>query len=300
MTYEQIKDLLADVARSNKELQASQDRMDARLQASQERANAQRDEFKAELRASHQASQQRMDAHEEKFRAQLQEMNAMLQETTATLQRITVAQEELKAAQKKTEEAQQKTEVALQELAAAHEETKKAQQKTDAALQALAVAHKETEEEQKKTAATVREVSKQYGAYINNQGLQTEHFFVRGLENMQRKVAGIQFDELYVRHTDQRKRTGIELDAMLVNGQYVALLEVKTKVHVNDVEAIFNKRIATFRKLFPSHGDKHLLVLIGGNMFNDDALDKARDYGFICLTPDNQKLRTETADFRKY
>ena len=146
----------------------------------------------------------------------------------------------------------------------------------------------------------MREVSKQYGAYINNQGLQTEHFFVRGLENMQRKVAGIQFDELYVRHTDQRKRTGIELDAMLVNGKYVALLEVKTKVHVNDIEAVFNKRIANFRKLFPSHGDKHLLVLIGGNMFNDDALDKARDYGFICLTPDNQKLRTETAGFRKY
>ena len=257
MTYEQIKDLLADIARGNKELQTSQ---------------------------------QRMDAHEEEFRAQMREMNAMLQETTATLQEITVAekelkvaQEELKAAQKKTEAAQQKTEVALQELAATDKETKKAQQKTDAALQALAVAHKETQEAQKKTAATVREVSKQYGAYINNQGLQTEHFFVRGLENMQRKVAGIQFDELYVRHTDQRKRTGIELDAMLVNGQYVALLEVKTKVHVNDIEAVFNKRIANFRKLFPSHGDKHLLVLIGGNMFNDDALDKARDYGFICL-----------------
>ena len=262
-----------------------------------------------------------MDAHKEEFRAQMREMNAMQQETKATLQRITVAQEELKAAQKKTEEAQQKTDAALQSLAAAHEETKKAQQKTDAALQslaaaheetkkaqqktdaalqALAVAHKETQEAQKKTAATVREVSKQYGAYINNQGLLTEHFFVRGLENMQRKVAGIQFDELYVRHTDRRKRPGIELDALLINGKYVALLEVKTKVHVDDVEAVFNKRIATFRKLFPSHGDKHLLVLIGGNMFNDDALDKARDYGFICLTPDNQKLRTETAGFRKY
>ena len=295
--------------------------MDARLQASQERADVQRDEFQTQLQASQkradaqrdefqtqlQASQKRADAQREEFRAQLQEMNAMQQKTIATLQEITIAekelkaaQKELKAAQKKTEEAQQKTDAALQSLAAAHEETKKAQQKTDAALQALAVAHKETEEEQKKTAATVREVSKQYGAYINNQGLQTEHFFVRGLENMQRKVAGIQFDELYVRHSDQRKRTGIELDAMLVNGQYVALLEVKTKVHVNDIEAVFNKRIATFRKLFPSHGDKHLLVLIGGNMFNDDALDKARDYGFICLTPDNQKLRTETAEFRKY
>ena len=282
--------------------------------------DAHKEEFRAQMREMNamqqetKATLQRITVAQEELKAAQKKTEAAQQKTDAALQSLAAAHEETKKAQQKTDaalqalaaaheetkKAQQKTDAALQSLAAAHEETKKAQQKTDAALQALAVAHKETQEAWEKTAATVREVSKQYGAYINNQGLLTEHFFVRGLENMQLRVAGVQFDELYVRHTDQRKRTGIELDAMLVNGKYVALLEVKTKVHVNDVEAVFNERIATFRKLFPSHDDKHLLVLIGGNMFNDDALDKARDYGFICLTPDNQKLRTETINFHKY
>ena len=92
----------------------------------------------------------------------------------------------------------------------------------------------------------------------------------------------------------------MEIDALLTNGEYVALLEVKTKVHVNDVETVFHRRIPAFRNFFSDYRDKSLLVLIGGNIFNDDALAKARAYGFICLTPDNQDLHIEAADFRKY
>ncbi len=176
--------------------------------------------------------------------------------------------------------------VALQEVAAAQKKTEQAQQKTEAA--------------QRETAATVREVSKQYGAYINNQGLQAEDFFIKGLKKKRLRVVGIQFDDISPRQVRQRNRGGIELDAMLTNGEYVALLEVKMKVHVNDVEDVFQKRILAFRDFFREHRDKSLLVLLGGNSFNSDALRKACDYGFICLTPDNQDLHVEAEEFREY
>ena len=208
---------------------------------------------------------------------------------------------ELRAAQQKTEAVQQDTKVALQELAAAQKKTEAVQQDTKIALQELAAAQQKTEAAQQETAATLQKVIQEYGGFINNQGQQAEDFFIKGLCKQDLQVAGIKFDEIFPRQVRQYgRRSGIEVDALLTNGEYVALLEVKSKVHINDVEAVFNKRIPAFRNFFHDYRDKSLLVLIGGNIFNSDALRKARDYGFICLTPDNQDLHIEAADFREY
>ena len=338
MTIEQIKDLLADIAQGNKKLQASQDRTDAQLielRAAQQKTEAAQQKTEAAQQKTEAAQQkteavqqdtkialQELSAEMQKLAAAQQKTEAVQQDTKVALQELSAEMQKLAAAQQKTEAVQQDTKIALQELsdemqklAAAQQKTETAQQKTEVAqqelsteMQKLAVAQQKTELAQQKTeaaqqetAATLQKVIQEYGGFINNQGQQAEDFFIKGLCKQDLQVAGIKFDEIFPRQVRQYgRRSGIEVDALLTNGEYVALLEVKSKVHINDVEAVFNKRIPAFRNFFHDYRDKSLLVLIGGNIFNSDALRKARDYGFICLTPDNQDLHIEAADFREY
>ena len=338
MTIEQIKDLLADIAQGNKKLQASQDRTDAQLielraaqqktEAAQQKTEAAQQKTEAvqqdtkialqELSAEMQklaAAQQKTEAVQQDTKVALQELSAEMQklaaaqqkteavqqDTKIALQELSAEMQKLAAAQQKTETAQQKTEVAQQELSTEMQKLAVAQQKTELAQQKTEAAQQKTEAAQQETAATLQKVIQEYGGFINNQGQQAEDFFIKGLCKQDLQVAGIKFDEIFPRQVRQYgRRSGIEVDALLTNGEYVALLEVKSKVHINDVEAVFNKRIPAFRNFFHDYRDKSLLVLIGGNIFNSDALRKARDYGFICLTPDNQDLHIEAADFREY
>ena len=253
-------------------------------------------------------AQQKTEAARQALSAEMQKLAAAQQKTEAAQQKTEIAQQKTEAAQQKTEIAQQKTEAAQQELSAEMQKLSAEMQKLSAEMQKLsaemqklAVAQQKTEAAQQETAATLQKVIQEYGGFINNQGQQAEDFFIKGLCKQDLQVAGIKFDEIFPRQVRQHGRSyGIEVDALLTNGEYVALLEVKSKVHINDVEAVFNKRIPAFRNFFHDYRDKSLLVLIGGNIFNSDALRKARDYGFICLTPDNQDLHIEAADFREY
>ena len=317
MTIEQIKNLLADTAQGNKRLQASQDRTDAQLielRAAQQKTEAVQQDTKIALQELS-AEMQKLAAAQQKTEAIQQDTKIALQELSAEMQKLTVAQQKTEIAQQKTEAARQALSAEMQKLAAAQQKTEAAQQKTEIAqqkteaaqqelsaeMQKLAVAQQKTEAAQQETAATLQKVIQEYGGFINNQGQQAEDFFIKGLCKQDLQVAGIKFDEIFPRQVRQYgRRSGIEVDALLTNGEYVALLEVKSKVHINDVEAVFNKRIPAFRNFFHDYRDKSLLVLIGGNIFNSDALRKARDYGFICLTPDNQDLHIEAADFREY
>ena len=330
MTTEEIKGLVADIARGNKELQASQRYTDTKMaemsaeikklaaehrktEAAQQKTEIAHQKTAAaqqkteialqELAAEHQkteAALQELAAEHQKTEAAQQKTEIALQELAAEHQKTEAALQELAAEHQKTEAAQRETEIALQELAAEHRKTEAAQQKTEIARQETEIALQKTAAAQQETEATLQKIAKEYGAFINNQGLQSEDFFIKGLQKRNLKIGDIQFDEILPRQEHQRGKRGVEIDALLTNGEYVALLEVKTKVHVNDVETVFHRRIPAFRNFFSDYRDKSLLVLIGGNIFNDDALAKARAYGFICLTPDNQDLHIEAADFRKY
>ena len=164
----------------------------------------------------------------------------------------------------------------------------------------LAVSQAKTDAQIAKTDAIVQKVTQQYGNYINNQSRRAEEFFIKGIKKLDLRVADIQFDDIFPNLIRQSRHSGIELDALLTNGEVVAILEVKTRLHVNDVDAVYHKRIPAFRKFFREYRDKSLLVLVGGLSVNSDALAKAYEYGFICLRPDNQQLAVDASCSKRF
>ena len=165
-----------------------------------------------------------------------------------------------------------------------------------AAAQAAADARQAKNDAQiAKTEALVRKITQQYGNYINNQSRRAEEFFIKGIKKLDLRLADIQFDDIFPNLIRQRRHSGIELDALLTNGEVVAILEVKTRLHGNDVDAVYHKRIPAFRQFFREYRDKSLLVLVGGLSVNSDALAKVHEYGFICLQADNQQLAVDAS-----
>ena len=176
------------------------------------------------------------------------------------------------------------------------------QAKTNAQIAKTDAQIAKTDAQIAKTDAIVRRISREYGNYINNQSRPVEEFFVNGIKRLNLCLAGVQFDDIAPNLSKQNHSSGIgiELDALMTNGEVVAILEVKTILHINDVEAVYDKRIPAFRKLFREYQDMDLLVLVGGMSINSDALDKAHEYGFICLQPDNQQLSIDASHSKRF
>ena len=136
--------------------------------------------------------------------------------------------------------------------------------------------------------------------YIKNESLACESRFVSSLVAADLKVEGIHFDEIYPNMTKQKHGHHIQLDAMLVNGEYIGVLEVKKKLHLNDVHKVRDSLISRFKELFPEHASKRLLMLVAGEEINEDASLEAIGNGFIVLSFTARGLQTISGDVKFY
>ena len=137
-------------------------------------------------------------------------------------------------------------------------------------------------------------------SFIKNDADACEQSFVDSLDSQDLIVAGVNFDEIY---SNVRKKLGgknIELDALLINGDSVAIMEVKKKLHLNDVVKVRDNLIGRFRYLFPEHQAKRLLALVAGESINADAKDQALEAGFVVLSFKASELQMQTQQARYY
>ena len=137
-------------------------------------------------------------------------------------------------------------------------------------------------------------------SFIKNDAGACEQRFVDSLDSQNLEVAGVKFDEIYANVSKKRGGENIELDALLVNGDSVAIMEVKKKLHLNDVVKVHKKLISRFRELFPEHRAKRLLVLVAGEIVNADAAAQALENGFVVLSFEERKLTIRAQQARYY
>lgn len=90
------------------------------------------------------------------------------------------------------------------------------------------------------------QVAKEHGSLANNLGDVAEETFYAGLE-ASKWLGNQQFTSIAKNVRDFK---GNEYDIVLMNGSAVAVLEVKHKVHPNDVRELMEKTIPSFRKSY--------------------------------------------------
>ena len=138
-----------------------------------------------------------------------------------------------------------------------------------------------------------------YGGYVDNSSRKTENFFIEALWQQDLVVGDVAFDDLFPNSQRRKKKVvAIELDALLINGTTVGILEVKSTLHVNDIERIRDKLIRRFRNYYPEYRDKELAVLVAGELINPDADELAHELGYIIIKPNNQGISVDASCYR--
>ena len=140
---------------------------------------------------------------------------------------------------------------------------------------------------------------KRYGGYVDNESRKTENFFIEGLKQLGLVIGTVEFDEIIPNAQRWRKKVvTIELDALLINGTTVGILEVKSTLHINDVVKVRDELIGKFRDYYPEYRDKELAVIVAGELINSDAAELAHELGYILLQPNNQGISVDASCYR--
>lgn len=164
--------------------------------------------------------------------------------------------------------------------------------KTEAQIERTEAQIAKTERQVEKTNQTVER-------FIGNYSYRAEQFFIKAIKKQALKIGDFQFDELYPNFTKQSRHSGIEIDALLVNSRVVAIVEIKTTLHPNDIERMSDK-IKRFRQQCPNYNELKLLVVVAGETVYQESKEKALEEGYVVLESDHEKMKMDLSSHRLF
>lgn len=129
------------------------------------------------------------------------------------------------------------------------------------------------------------------GSIGQNQGDVAEEFFYNSLDDAP-VFGGIRYE---FKDKSWRNRVGQvqdEFDIVLVNGQHIAIIEVKYKAHSNDLEKLLTKKLSNFKILFPQYADFECHLGLASFNINDELKHSALDAGVIVLQRNGDIMET--------
>ena len=175
----------------------------------------------------------------------------------------------LAVAQDRTDEQMKATDEQIQRNAIAQKATDEQMKRNAIAQKATDEQMKRTDEQMKRTDEKLERIGIMVGNIAQNQGAVAEEFFYNSLKETQ-TLAGVHYD--FIDKSVSRTGNGVsdEYDMILVNGEDVAIVEVKYKAHEKDLDKLLTKKIDNFKKLFPAYKDyRHHLVLATFHLYNE-------------------------------
>jgi len=150
-------------------------------------------------------------------------------------------------------------------------------------------------EQSQETDRKLRSVGIQLGNISKNQGDVAEEFFVNSLKDTL-KIANIDFDMLLTNLGLRTKKINDEFDIILVNSKSVAIIEVKYKVHPNDLEKL-PKKIEHF-KLLPQYKNYKIYAGLAGFYIPNDVVEKAKEKGYFILQRKGNIIQTYATNLK--
>ncbi|MEI6747014.1 MAG: hypothetical protein WCL34_13705 [Methylococcaceae bacterium] len=146
---------------------------------------------------------------------------------------------------------------------------------------------------QKESARKLDKVGDLLGNIARNQGDVAEEFFFNSLAS-DTHLGSVHFDDITKNQHKQRGKFQEEYDIVMTNGEAVGIVEVKYKVHENDLKKL-ERKMRNFKKLFPIYEAYKLYGAIASFHINDDAKEAALNQGFFVLQRKGDVLQTDCA-----
>ena len=153
--------------------------------------------------------------------------------------------------------------------------------KTDAQMAKTDAQMAKTDEKLTATSAKLDRIADMVGGIANNQGAVAEEFFSNSLA-AKPQIGGIMFDSVTPNLMFKSKREYSEFDIVLTNGKSVALIEVKYKAHVSDLDQALAK-IESYRRWRPEHKDYSIFAGLASFSVPHDVIELAHERGIFVL-----------------
>jgi len=230
-------------------------------------------------------------------------------ELKALVSSLAVSNKELRDSQKETNEQMKLTDEQMKRTDEQIKRTDEQMKRTSATLKSLgistAAAQKATSEkmdrtdaQMKRTDTKLESIGIQLGNIGKNQGDVAEEFFYNSLIK-HLHLGNIQFEDITKNMEKHRGKTQEEYDLFLTNGKAIAVIEVKYKAHINDLDKL-DRKIANFKKLFPIYKDYDLYGGLASFNINDDAKQETLDRGYFVLQRSGDVICTEESGHLKH
>ncbi|MDR0869616.1 MAG: hypothetical protein LBN39_02375, partial [Planctomycetaceae bacterium] len=87
---------------------------------------------------------------------------------------------------------------------------------------------------------------------------------------------------------------------VLFNGSSVAVVEVKYRIHPNDLERLINRKVEHFRMLFPRYAKHKLYLGIAGMSFDENVTEQAAAAGVAVLERKDKEVESTAANLKAY
>ena len=154
---------------------------------------------------------------------------------------------------------------------------------------------KELDEKFAKTDEFLTKIGKQLGGIGANNGAVAEEFFFYGFTATM-QVGNIKYD--YIERNKERilKKLWGEYDIVLVNSKSLLVIEVKYKLHPNDVKRFYEKKLPVFKQLFPEYKDYAVYGAVAGLSVPEDSQKTANEYGLMCFTQAGEGIKNLTPE----
>jgi len=158
---------------------------------------------------------------------------------------------------------------------------------------------KEAAERDKKIDKKFAKLGIKLGGIDDNIGYHAEQFFQDVFEE-KLEFGGVKYDEMIPNLAYKDRDGEIEFDIALLNGDSIALIEVKNRIHPDFVDIFAMERVEKFRKFFPRYKDYRAYLGIAGFSFSDEVLDRAGRYGIGIVKQVGEGVEIKADNLRAY
>jgi len=157
------------------------------------------------------------------------------------------------------------------------------------ALKETARRQEETDRQMKETDRQIKDFNKRFGEFTNRFGEVVEYMIAPNLLEKFREI-GLKFLQASPNAVFSDRENGIffEVDVFLQNGEKAMLVEVKTKLTIEDVKAHI-ARIEKMRKYADLHGDRRaFLGAAAGVVMTSNVEEYALEQGLYVIEPSGE------------
>ncbi|GBU27125.1 hypothetical protein R84B8_00648 [Treponema sp. R8-4-B8] len=172
-----------------------------------------------------------------------------------------------------------------------HRETEKSLKKSqDEAWAAIRETQKSSKKSHDETWAAIKETQKNIGGLNNTLGSMVERIMTPALPQ-KFKSLGFTFDKITTVQWAAQGNIYAELDGLLENGTQAMVVEVKTTLEIEDINAHI-KRMEKVRKYADDHNDKReFLGAIAAMVIKPKPRDYALNQGFFLIEPSGDDVK---------